>query len=126
MGALVHEEQVLLVHRRSDKLVRPGVWDLPGGVREAGETALGALPRELHEELGVRIATGSVVPLGDSAAGPENDPARVRAWVISRWEGTPTNVAPEEHDGIGWFSLADLPLAPHVILRAALINAMRS
>ena len=55
LGALVRDGHVLLVHRRPEKRANPDVWDVPGGVMEAGESELQALARELHEELGVRI-----------------------------------------------------------------------
>ncbi|MDZ5662409.1 NUDIX domain-containing protein [Nocardioides sp. S-58] len=40
VGALLLEGRVLLAHRRPDKHAYPGVWDLPGGVVEDGETEL--------------------------------------------------------------------------------------
>lgn len=126
VGALVREGRVLLVHRRTDKRVRPGLWDLPGGVIEVGESDLGALARELHEELGVQISTGSVSQLGLVFAGPAEERALVSAWLVREWRGTPTNVAPEEHTQIGWFGLAELPPPPHVVVRTALVSAMRS
>ena len=43
-----------------------------------------------------------------------------------RREGTPANLAPDEHDGIGWFGLPDLLPPPHVIVRSALIGALKS
>ena len=39
------------------------MWDLPGGVMEAGESELDALARELHEELGAQIVTHSAAHL---------------------------------------------------------------
>ena len=63
LGALVRGGRVLLAHRRMDKHAYPGVWDLPGGLMEEGESELGALSRELHEELGVRMTVGSASPL---------------------------------------------------------------
>jgi 8-oxo-dGTP diphosphatase len=95
-------------------------------VIEAGESELGALGRELHEELGVRVSTGSVSHLGRVTPGPAEEPALLSAWLVREWRGTPTNVAPEEHDQIGWFELAELPPSPHVVVRTALVNAMRS
>ena len=93
---------------------------------EAGESELGALTRELHEELGVQIATGSASHLCRLTAGPAEEPALLSAWLVRDWEGTPTNVATEEHDDIGWFALEALPPLAHVLVRAAVVNAMRS
>jgi 8-oxo-dGTP diphosphatase len=92
---------------------------------ERGESELGALARELHEELGVEIATGSASYLGRSTAGPVNERALLTAWLVLDWQGTPANVAPEEHDDIGWFGREDMPPAPHIIVRTALLSAMR-
>ena len=93
---------------------------------EAGESELGALTRELHEELGVQIATDSASHLCRVTAGPADEPALLSAWVVRDWQGTPTNVAIEEHDDIGWFGLEELPPLAHVLVRAALVNAMQS
>jgi len=126
VGALTREGRVLLVHRSPNKRAYPNVWDLPGGVIEPGESALGALTRELHEELGVQITTGSASHLCRLAAGPTEEPAVLSAWLVRDWQGTPANVAREEHDDIRWFGLEELPPPAHVLVRAALIHAIRS
>ena len=126
LGALVRADRVLLVHRSPNKHAYPNVWDLPGGLIEPGESELEALTRELHEELGVQIATGSASHLCRLTAGPADEPALVSAWLVRDWQGTPLNVAPEEHDDIGWFQLEELPPPSHVLVHAALLEAMRS
>jgi 8-oxo-dGTP pyrophosphatase MutT (NUDIX family) len=126
LAALVREGRVLLAHRRPDKRAYPDVWDLPGGVVEASESELGALSRELHEELGVQIATGSASHLCRLTAGPAEEPAPLSAWLVRDWRGTPANVAPEEHDAIGWFGLEELPPLAHELVRTALVDAIRS
>lgn len=125
VGALVREGRVLLVHRRTDKRVRPGLWDLPGGVVEPGESELDALARELREELGVEVSPDAVAHLARVVAGPDDDPVSVSAWLVGEWQGTPANLAPEEHDLLGWFDVEELPPSPHVVVREALIDAMR-
>lgn len=125
VGALLRGGRVLLVHRRPDKRARPDVWDLPGGVIEAGEAELDALTRELHEELGVQVVAGSATHLCRATVGPAEGPARLSAWLVRDWQGSPANDAPEEHDDIGWFDLDDLPPPPHVVVRTALVEVMR-
>ena len=125
VGALTREGRVLLVHRRPDKHAYPDTWDLPGGHLESGETELEALTRELHEELGVRIETDSTSHLCRLTAGPADEPVVLSAWLVRDWRGTPANVAPEEHDDLGWFDSEELPPTAHVLVREAVVCAMR-
>jgi len=125
VGALIREGRVLLVHRRPDKRAYPDTWDLPGGVIETGESELEALARELNEELGVHIATGSATHLCRLTAGPADQPALLSAWLVREWQGTPANVAPEEHDDMAWFEPDEFPPLAHAVVRTGLVNAVR-
>jgi 8-oxo-dGTP diphosphatase len=125
VGALVAGGQVLLGHRSPHKHAHPDAWDLPGGVIEAGESELNALARELHEELGVHIATDSAEHLCHVTAGPAEAPALLSAWLVRHWLGTPANLAPEEHVDIAWFGTEELPRLAHAHVREAVLGAMR-
>lgn len=123
VGALVREGQVLLVHRNPGREAYPNVWDLPGGHIEPGESELTALMREIHEELGVEIDLGSVSHLCRLKVGRAGDPVLLGAWMVADWQGTPTNIARDEHDEIGWFKLAELPPLGTELLGTALAEA---
>lgn len=125
VGALVRGRRVLLVHRSAHKRAYPGVWELPGGVVEDGESELEALERELHEELGVQVATDTASHLCRLEVRPAGEPARLSAWLVRGWSGTPANLAPEEHDGMEWFDVDELPPPAHVPVRTALLDAIR-
>jgi mutator protein MutT len=125
-GALVRDGRVLLVHRSPNRHAYPDVWDLPGGHIDPGETELAALAREMHEELGVRITTASAVHLCRLEAGRGQDSVRISAWLVGEWEGTPTNMAPEEHDEIRWCRPEEVPPLAHELMGPAVVEAMRS
>ena len=61
VGAIVHDGHGrLLLIRRGQEPSR-GLWSLPGGRVEPGETAAEAVEREVLEETGLRVRAGAVV-----------------------------------------------------------------
>ena len=79
-----------------------------------------------HEELAVQVAADSTSHLCRVTVRPAEEPALLNAWLVREWHGTPTNVAPEEHDDIGWFAEDELPPLVHERVRRAVVRAMRS
>lgn len=103
-AVLRRDGRVLLCHRNPLRENFPNVWDLPGGHIDSGEDSVGALIRELAEELGIGL-----------------DPAQLSYWttleaanvemtvyVVDEWQGEPRNVAPDEHDEIRWVSMTEV------------------
>ena len=91
--ALLHGSEVV-AYLRDDKagIPWPGMWDLPGGGREADETPVACALREVEEEFGLRI-----------------DPGRVRR--LTRYAGM----------GVGgldtWFCMADVSAEDIAMIR---------
>jgi 8-oxo-dGTP diphosphatase len=112
VAALIRDEdgRVLLVRKRGT-----AAFMQPGGKRDAGETDISALAREVVEELGCRIAESSARPLGVFECAAANEPGyRVSAAVYAVDVDGPV-IPRAEIDQVVWVdprALPDLPLAP--------------
>ena len=59
-AALIFRDGQLLITQRHAASHLGGLWEFPGGKREAGETFEQCLVREIREELGVVISVGEL------------------------------------------------------------------
>jgi mutator protein MutT len=59
-AALIFRDGKLIITQRHAHAHLGGLWEFPGGKREAGETFEQCLVREIREELGVEIAVGEL------------------------------------------------------------------
>jgi ADP-ribose pyrophosphatase YjhB (NUDIX family) len=92
------------------------VFYIPGGKREAGETDLQVLLREITEELTVSLLPGTVRPAGTYEAhqadgSPAGALVRMSCYT-GDYRGTLTPSS--EIDELAWFSYADRPRVPPV------------
>ncbi|MBC7110388.1 MAG: 8-oxo-dGTP diphosphatase [Archaeoglobi archaeon] len=74
-GVLIEEGRVLLVRRLKEPF--KGMWALPGGFVEVGETVEDAVKREVREETGLEVEVEKLVGVYSD---PERDP---RGHVVS-------------------------------------------
>ena len=70
VGAVVHDAAGRLLMIRRGHAPHAGLWSLPGGRMEAGETAEQAIEREVREETGLEVRAGApvgrvLIPAGD-------------------------------------------------------------
>lgn len=56
VAAIVLRGGQVFLTKRADDAHQGGKWEFPGGKVEPGESAIGALSRELKEEIGITIA----------------------------------------------------------------------
>ena len=108
------EQQYLLVEARRSR----GVWVLPKGHIEPGETEEAAAVREVEEEAGVRAAV--VARAGESDFTVDGRPVRV-IFFLMRYQGEGTRT--EERAG-AWYRYDDaLNLLPFENIRRVLTQA---
>ena len=121
---MYREEQILLGLRSSSRTSFPGVWDLPGGRQEQGESLEQTLVRELQEELGIIPIAPQYFGKIDISGQP--DDLECHIFLVTEWVGTAHNLAPLEHEDIQWFAVEEAcrlalasPLYPAIFRSAA-------
>ena len=112
VAALIRDEvgRVLLVRKRGTS-----AFMQPGGKRDPGEDDATALARELDEELGCCVASGSLKPLGAFVAPSANEPGWMVQAAVYAVAVTGTIKARAEIEEIAWIDPAQadgLTLAP--------------
>ena len=97
--------RVLLARRANPPYA--GLWDLPGGFLEAGETPEQALRRELREELGVKIRRARLVGFEPDHYGPDGFPTLTAIYRVDLAPG-PIRCADDVAE-VHWFPAAKIP-----------------
>jgi len=87
---------------------------LPGGKPEAGESAVQAAAREVHEELGVALAPDDLVLLGEYEAVAANEPGHLVRSTVFTHAGAVVPRIGAEIEELRWASLDELEADPAV------------
>ncbi|MEY4744729.1 MAG: hypothetical protein RL272_674 [Candidatus Parcubacteria bacterium] len=105
VGIIVDRKRRVLLTRRT-RAPMAGMWHMPGGAIEFGETTEQALRRELKEELGVEAALADRLPVAlCSTVYPEADRHVVALYFRTAIvRGVPR--ALDGSDAVGWFAEA--------------------
>jgi ADP-ribose pyrophosphatase YjhB (NUDIX family) len=105
-AVLVDDQGRVLLSRRAGE-PGEGLWDLPGGFMDEGETPLETLRRELREEAGVEIEPG------DFLAGLPDRYGEDGGWTINLyWTARIAAGEPKAADDVAefrWFAADELP-----------------
>jgi len=104
-GVVVDDGKIVLIRRRNPPF--KGMWALPGGFVDVGETVERAVVREVFEETGLRV---KVVRLVGVYSDPKRDPRRhtVSVCFLCRKTGGRLVFGSDAAD-VHWFSLDCLP-----------------
>lgn len=99
-AAVIRDGRLLLAQRtRPPELA--GLWELPGGKIEPGETPADAVRRELGEELGVEVTAGERIGVDV----PLRDGLVLRAYRAELISGVPQAL---DHSALRWVDATDL------------------
>jgi len=108
-GVLVFRDGKLLILQRSSKETsKHGLWELPGGKVEEGETAEEAAVIEAKEEAGLDVTLGQYL-------GPHHDYNKKKTYhgyVATAPSGQPVTLS-EEHSAYKWATLDEISAMPN-------------
>lgn len=102
-AALIFRAGKLLITQRHQHSHLGGLWEFPGGKREAGETYEQCLIREIREELGVEISVGELFE-EISHDYPEKS-VRLKFFICKLISGEPQ---PLDCAAVKWITAAEL------------------
>lgn len=117
--ALIDPAGRVLMQQRPVGKAHGGLWEFPGGKVEQGESLIGALVREIEEELGIALAPQDLYPL--SFAANPSDPHVVLLYTCRIWDGAPQCL---EGEALDWFTMDQLPALPMPPLDVPLARAV--
>ena len=98
------ERRILLVRRRDN-----GLWAMPGGWADVGESAAEMAAREVREETGLGVTVDRLLGLYDSRKRGFRHPHQIYHVVFCCTAVTGTPVQTEETLGVDWFAADALP-----------------
>ncbi|MFE6481866.1 NUDIX domain-containing protein [Streptomyces sp. NPDC057757] len=114
-AVIVHDRvgnRVVLLQRGENAKFGRGMWDLPVGKSEPGESITGTAVRELYEETGmtVKAAALRVVHVIHGAWGVEAPNGYLTVvFAAHEWDGEPENREPLKHAQVRWTDLGAVP-----------------
>ena len=112
---MIQDNKILLCCRQNSGYA-DGLYSLPAGHVEAGESVSAAAIREAREEIGVEF-TKEELALVHVRSDNANDAHRVHHFFrATTWSGEPKNNEPDKCSDLSWFSLDALPenMIPYV------------
>jgi 8-oxo-dGTP diphosphatase len=120
VGTAIVRGRGLLAQRRSYPADVAGLWELPGGRVEPGESDVDAVVRECQEELGVDVAVGA--PVGPDVALPKGKLLRIYRAALVDPAAEPH---PHDHAALRWLKAGELGSVDWLPADRVLLPALR-
>jgi len=120
VAILLNAEQHVLTSWRQAHQHQGGLWEFPGGKREADESMLDALKREIHEELGVAVEQAEPFVRIDHDYGDKK--VSLDVWLVSHFVGEPQG---KEGQALRWQAINQLEASEFPAANAAIIEALQ-
>ncbi|WP_374264981.1 NUDIX domain-containing protein [Zoogloea sp.] len=116
---LLERDGSVLLMRRAGTGFFDGLYSLPGGHVEEGESIRATAVREMREELGIDVAEAALVTVG--VVHRRSDTNRIDFFVRAlEWSGEPRIAEPHRCDDLYWCARNALPEATVPYIREAL------
>jgi 8-oxo-dGTP diphosphatase len=120
VGTLLVRGRFLLAQQRSYPPEAAGLWELPGGRVEPGESDVDAVVRECQEELGVEVEVAD--PVGPDVALPKGKLLRIYRATLKDATAEPR---PHDHAALRWLTAGQLGTVPWLPADRVLLPALR-
>ncbi len=119
-GVVIHEEKVLLVKLTYGPA--KGMWLIPGGLVDCGETLQEAVKREIYEETGVLVQPAGIIGVRDMVR-TKDHLTDLYCILICDVVTLPETLAKDEHEisEVKWMPLDELSTNPDVTSYTKLI-----
>jgi len=118
-AAVIERPGEFLLAQRPEGKPYPGYWEFPGGKIEPGEDALGALARELREELGIQVREAT--PWITRVYTYTHATVRLHFYRVGAWDGEPR---PLEDQAIAWQRVGHADVSPMLPANAPVLAAL--
>lgn len=116
---LLERDGRVLLMRRAGTGFFDGLYSLPGGHVEEGESLAATAVREMREELGIELAGAGLTTLG--VVHRRSDTNRIDFFLrAADWSGEPVIAEPDKCDALVWCARDALPEAIVPYIRDAL------
>ena len=120
--ALIDPDGRVLLAQRPEGKSMAGLWEVPGGKVEAGETPEDALVRELHEELGIETWSSCLAPLTFASHTYDDFHLLMPLFACRKWDGI---VQGKEGQKLAWVQAKDLKEYPMPPADIPIISILR-